>query len=228
MLDVTTLNENNKAHIRGILLTPFVWSHNVKGEDFYNATVKVERLSGQIDEIPIQISDRAVNLEDPSWDDAVVDIYGDFRSYNSHEPNSEKRRLILSLFVTSIRNLSAENSDEDATTTYTDRYKSINNIYLNGYLCKPPVYRKTPLGREICDLLLAVNRRYGKTDYVPCVCWGRDARFASGLAIGDNVIVDGRIQSRPYYKRISPEKLESRIAYEVSASTITLVDDPNK
>ena len=222
MLEVTMLNKNNKAHLRGLLITPFVWSHNVKGEDFYTASVQVERLSGTYDTIPIQISDREVDLDDTAWNNAVVDVYGDFRSYNSHVDNGQKRRLILFLFVSHITNLSKE--DDESSPTYVDPYRSVNSIYMNGFLCKPPVYRKTPMGRELCDLLVAVNRRYSKTDYIPTICWGRDARFAADLSVGDNVIINGRIQSRPYYKRDEKGELESRVAYEVSAGTITLGD----
>ncbi len=137
---------------------------------------------------------------------------GQFRSYNRHE--EKKNRLILSVFVREI-----EFIDELEESSKT------NQIYLDGYICKEPVYRKTPLGREIADVLLAVNRPYGKSDYIPCICWGRNARFAGGFSVGDRCEIWGRIQSREYMKKISEDQLEKRIAYEVSVSKLELIEE---
>ena len=136
-----------------------------------------------------------------------------FRSYNRHE--EQKNRLVLSVFV---REISFMEEEPDGTKT--------NSIWLDGYICKEPIYRKTPLGREIADLLLAVNRPYGKSDYIPCICWGRNARYASGFEVGEHVQLLGRIQSREYVKRISDTETEKRVAYEVSVSKLekTLID----
>lgn len=139
-------------------------------------------------------------------------VSGQFRSYNRHE--EQKNRLVLSVFV---REVEFVEEEMDGAKT--------NSILLDGYICKAPVYRKTPLGREIADLLLAVNRPYGKSDYIPCICWGRNARYASGFEVGAHVQVLGRIQSREYIKKISEIETEKRIAYEVSVSKLEYMED---
>ncbi len=139
-------------------------------------------------------------------------VNGQFRSYNRHE--ERKNKLVLSVFAREI-----EFVDEIGESTKS------NQIYLDGYICKEPVYRKTPLGREIADLLLAVNRPYGKSDYIPCICWGRNARFASNFEVGARCAVWGRIQSREYMKKLSDEQLEKRVAYEVSVSKLELMEE---
>ena len=140
-----------------------------------------------------------------------IHVIGQFRSYNRHE--EKRNRLVLSVFAREISFV--EEEDESMKT---------NQIFLDGYICKPPVYRKTPLGREIADLLLAVNRPYGKSDYIPCICWGRNARFASAFQVGGHVMIWGRIQSREYIKRLSEEESEKRVAYEVSVSKLEYVE----
>ena len=140
---------------------------------------------------------------------SLVIINGQFRSYNRHE--EKKNKLVLSVFAREI-----EFVDEISENART------NQIFLDGYICKEPVYRKTPLGREIADLLLAVNRPYGKSDYIPCICWGRNARYAANFQVGERCLVWGRIQSREYMKRISDENMEKRVAYEVSVSKLEL------
>ena len=136
---------------------------------------------------------------------------GQFRSYNRHE--EKKNRLVLSVFA---RELSFVEEEDDSVKS--------NQIYLDGYICKPPVYRKTPLGREIADLLIAVNRSYGKSDYIPSICWGRNARYASGFEVGSHVQIWGRIQSREYVKKLNEFETEKRIAYEVSVSKIDYIE----
>ena len=168
--------------------------------------VSVERLSDSIDIIPLMVSERLLDVNG-DYKGMYIVVNGQFRSYNRHE--EKKNRLVLSVFVREM-----EFVDE-----IPEGEKS-NQIFLDGYICKNPIYRKTPLGREIADLLIAVNRSYGKSDYIPCICWGRNARFASGFEIGGHVQVYGRIQSREYVKKLSETEVEHRIAYEVSVSKI--------
>ena len=137
-----------------------------------------------------------------------------FRSYNRHEEN--RNRLVLSVFVREIEFISDDEKEREQSKT--------NQIFLDGFICKAPVYRKTPLGREIADLLLAVNRPYGKSDYIPCICWGRNARFASSFEVGGHIQIWGRIQSREYQKKIGEDQTEKRVAYEVSVSKIECVE----
>ena len=204
--------ENNQVPIMGKVATEFSFSHEVFGEGFYMVEVEVKRLSNSEDRIPLMISERLIDVTQDYTGEYIM-VHGQFRSYNRHE--EQKNRLVLSVFV---REISFMEEEPDGTKT--------NSIWLDGYICKEPIYRKTPLGREIADLLLAVNRPYGKSDYIPCICWGRNARYASGFEVGEHVQLLGRIQSREYVKRISDTETEKRIAYEVSVSKLekTLID----
>lgn len=204
--------ENNQVTIMGKVATEFSFSHEVFGEGFYMVEVEVKRLSNSEDHIPLMISERLIDVTQDYTGEYIM-VHGQFRSYNRHE--EQKNRLVLSVFV---REISFMEEEPDGTKT--------NSIWLDGYICKEPIYRKTPLGREIADLLLAVNRPYGKSDYIPCICWGRNARYASGFEVGEHVQLLGRIQSREYVKRISDTETEKRIAYEVSVSKLekTLID----
>ena len=202
--------ENNQVEIMGRIASEFVFSHQVFGEGFYLVDVLVKRLSDSEDCIPVMISERLVDITQ-DYIGEYIHVMGQFRSYNRHE--EKKNRLVLSVFAREISFV--EEEDETMKT---------NQIYLDGYICKPPVYRKTPLGREIADLLLAVNRPYGKSDYIPCICWGRNARYASAFQVGGHVMIWGRIQSREYIKRLSEEESEKRVAYEVSVSKLEYVD----
>lgn len=170
--------------------------------------LRVQRLSESYDEIPVMVSERLVDVNE-DFRGKNVCVNGQFRSYNRHEEH--KNRLVLSVFAREITFL--EELEESAKT---------NQIYLDGYICKEPVYRKTPLGREIADVLLAVNRPYGKSDYIPCICWGRNARFASNFTVGEKCVIWGRIQSREYMKKIEEEKVEKRVAFEVSVSKMEI------
>ena len=198
--------ENNQAVIMGEIVSGFTYSHDVFGEGFYMVDIRVQRLSDCVDIIPIMISERLVDVKQ-DYRGAYVQIMGQFRSYNRHE--EKKNRLVLSVFAREIE--FTEELSEGSKT---------NQIFLDGYICKNPVYRKTPLGREIADLLIAVNRPYGKSDYIPCICWGRNARFASEFEVGGHIQIWGRIQSREYMKKISEEESEKRVAYEVSVSKL--------
>ena len=204
--------ENNQVTIMGKVATEFSFSHEVFGEGFYMVEVEVKRLSNSEDRIPLMISERLIDVTQDYTGEYIM-VHGQFRSYNRHE--EQKNRLVLSVFV---REISFMEEEPDGTKT--------NSIWLDGYICKEPIYRKTPLGREIADLLLAVNRPYGKSDYIPCICWGRNARYASGFEVGEHVQLLGRIQSREYVKRISDTETERRVAYEVSVSKLekTLID----
>ncbi len=201
--------ENNQVVIMGEIVSDFTYSHEIFGEGFYMVDVSVERLSDSIDIIPLMVSERLLDVNG-DYKGMYIVVNGQFRSYNRHE--ERKNKLVLSVFAREI-----EFVDEIGENTKS------NQIFLDGYICKEPIYRKTPLGREIADLLLAVNRPYGKSDYIPCICWGRNARFASNFEVGARCAIWGRIQSREYMKKISEEQLEKRIAYEVSVSKLELI-----
>ncbi len=203
--------ENNQVTIIGEVASEFTFSHEVFGEGFYMVDVLVKRLSSSDDRIPLMISERLIDVEQDYTGEYIM-ATGQFRSYNQHD--EQKNRLVLSVFV---REVSFVEEEVDGAKT--------NTILLDGYICKKPIYRKTPLGREIADLLLAVNRPYGKSDYIPCICWGRNARFASGFEVGEHVQILGRIQSREYVKKVSEFETEKRIAYEVSVSKLECVLD---
>lgn len=193
---------NNYAVAVGELQSEFSYSHESYGECFYSFTLKIPRLSDSADIINITASERILCDEDYSVGDRLR-ITGQFRSYNNYTDTGN--RLILTLFAKTIERAECE--------------KFLNEIELNGFLCKPPVYRTTPFGREITDLLLAVNRTHNKSDYIPCIAWGRNAKFAQKLNVGDNIIVSGRMQSREYQKKIDDETI-TKTAYEISVSKI--------
>jgi single-stranded DNA-binding protein len=202
--------ENNQVSIVGEIISDFQYSHEVYGEGFYMVEVAVSRLSNFSDYIPLMISERLIDTSQ-SYIGQKVYVTGQFRSYNRHE--ELKNRLVLSVFVREIEFIEEE----------TEEMKS-NQILLDGYICKDPIYRKTPLGREIADLLVAVNRSYGKSDYIPCICWGGNARFAARFEVGVHVQIWGRIQSREYVKRLNEDEVEKRTAYEVSVSKIEYME----
>ena len=190
----------------GEIVSDFSYSHEIYGEGFYMVDISVDRLSDSTDIIPVMVSERLLDVNE-DYKGMKICITGQFRSYNRHE--ERKNRLVLSVFAREIEFV--EDIGENAKT---------NQIFLDGYICKAPIYRKTPLGREIADLLLAVNRPYGKSDYIPCIAWGRNARFASGFEVGSRVKVWGRVQSREYTKKLSETECEKRVAYEVSVSKL--------
>lgn len=202
--------DNNQVTIVGTVDSEFTYSHEVFGEGFYMLEVVVSRLSHMEDRIPLMVSERLVDVKE-SCMGKIVEVHGQFRSYNKHEEG--RNRLILSVFVREFLFVG-----EEGTLTRP------NSIYLDGYICKPPVYRMTPLGREIADLLMAVNRPYGKSDYLPCICWGRNARFAGKFEVGTHIHLWGRIQSRTYQKRLEDDVVEKRTAYEISVNKIECVE----
>lgn len=202
--------ENNQVSIIGEIVSAFQFSHEVFGEGFYMVDVQVKRLSNSEDIIPLMISERLIDVTQ-DYSNEYIQVSGQFRSYNRHD--EKKNKLVLSVFVREL-----EFVEEEVEST------KINQVGLDGYICKPPVYRKTPLGREIADLLVAVNRPYGKSDYIPCICWGRNARFASSFEVGGHVKVLGRIQSREYVKKLNDIETEKRVAYEVSVSKLEYIE----
>lgn len=201
--------ENNQVTVMGEIVSDFSFSHEIFGEGFYMVDVQVQRLSECYDIIPVMVSERLLDVS-ASYVGMLICVNGQFRSYNRHE--ERKNRLVLSVFARELEFL--DQMEENSKT---------NQIYLDGFICKEPVYRKTPLGREIADVLLAVNRPYGKSDYIPCICWGRNARYASNFKVGERCAVWGRIQSREYMKKLDEENVERRVAFEVSVSKLELM-----
>ena len=206
-----TLN-NNQVVVAGEITSEFTFSHEIFGEGFYMVDLMVSRLSDAYDVIPLMVSDRLFDVNESHIGEKIM-AKGQFRSYNKHEET--KNRLILSVFVREIEQIDDEEAEEE---------NKPNQIYLDGYICKAPVYRMTQLGREIADVLLAVNRAYGKSDYIPCICWGRNARFAGKLQVGEHVAIWGRIQSREYQKRVDGDQVVSKVAYEVSVSKMECLE----
>ena len=195
--------KNNVAHISGKVSEEPKFSHLILGEGFYDLKIEVPRLSMECDTIPVTISERLIdNIK--VGDDLSID--GEFRSYNKLD--NGKSKLILTLFAKELTDFDSE--------------KNSNSIELTGYICKEPIYRTTPFGREICDCLIAVNRAYNKSDYIPCIAWGRNARFVKSLGVGEKINLTGRIQSRKYQKRLDEDKVEDRVAYEISISSVSL------
>ena len=207
---MTTELQNNQAAVTGEIESEFVLNHEIYAEKFYTCTLRIPRLSGAYDNVRVMISERLIMDGEYNVGD-IVEVTGQFRSYNSYENGDN--RLLLTVFAKDIRHADA------------DETKNPNSLYLNGYICKPPIYRTTPFGREITDLLIAVNRNYNKSDYIPIIAWGRNARFAKNLKVGDNVKIWGRIQSRTYQKRLSEDEIVTKTAYEVSINRMELVED---
>lgn len=201
--------DNNKVSICGEIVSGFTYSHDVFGECFYLFDLKVNRLSETADVIPVMVSERLIDVEEDMYGQ-YVEIKGQFRSFNKHDGGRSK--LILTVFAREIELIDGI-------------YCMDNSILIDGYICKKPIYRKTPLGREIADVLLAVNRPYGKSDYIPCILWGRNARYIADFEPGEHIKVWGRIQSREYQKRISDDEFEKRVAYEVSVGKVEEVTE---
>lgn len=201
---------NNNITLAGVVEREPEYSHEVLGEGFYVFMLKCSRTSGNKDTLPVMISDRLTDIKEIKVGQ-VVTVSGQIRSFNRHI-DDVKSKLILSVFA---RELETELSFEE----------DINTVILDGFVCKPPIYRCTPKGREIADILVAVNRPYGKSDYIPCIAWGRNARFAGGLEVGEHIQIQGRFQSREYAKKISDNEIETRVAYEVSVSRIDYAEE---
>ena len=197
----------NYLHLSGILTEAPVYGHEVFGEKFYYATLSVPRLSGAEDLLPITLSERL--MEGASLEVGTpLCLEGQLRSYN--KVIEGVGRLLITGFAQRLLD--------------PDTEENPNQVQLTGALCKLPSYRTTPFGREIADLMLAVNRAYGKSDYIPCITWGRTARFASHLKVGDKVTILGRFQSRAYQKQLADGTIIGKTAYEVSVSRLTMAE----
>lgn len=204
--------EDNEAYVVGVVCGYLSYSHDVYGERFYRFMLRSDRLSQNSDLICVTISEKM--LTDISIDIGMhLAVFGQFRSYNNYTGVGNK--LVLTLFAKDVT--LAEEADEP-----------INEIYLNGYVCKPIVYRVTPFGREIADILLAVNRAFNKSDYIPCIAWGRNARFVKHLDVGQNIKIWGRMQSREYQKKISESEAVTKTAYEVSINRLEIGDEGSR
>lgn len=200
--------QNNSVTLSGTIVTNPQFSHELYGEKFFEIMLCVKRLSSASDLLPVCFSERLAPMDYFEIGKEIT-VLGQFRSYNKLVDNHSK--LMLCVFVKEVSSL---NNDVNP-----------NLIELSGYICKPPVFRTTPFGREICDLLLAVNRAYNKSDYVPCIAWGRNARFVSGLPVGEAISISGRVQSRQYQKKLSETEVQTKTAYEVSVSKVALGSD---
>lgn len=213
----TNYSENNQLVLVGKVTSDKTFSHEIYGEKFYIFDLSVPRLSGNADIIPITISERLLLEEDLSIGKNII-IEGQFRSYNSYE--NERNKLILTVFAKEIK---FAEEQEEAFKPSKDNVS--NEVTLIGYICKKPIYRKTPFGREIADLLLAVNRAYNKSDYIPCIAWGRNARFCENVPVGTQVKIVGRVQSRQYEKKYEDGTSEVKVAYEVSIASLEVIDE---
>jgi len=216
----TNYLENNYLTLVGKVTGEKRFSHEIYGESFYVFNLSIPRLSGNSDIIPITVSERLIK-EDTLMEGKKLLVKGQFRSYNSYE--NEKNRLILTVFAKDIVEVEENNEEEENEMVRKDTIT--NEVVLVGYICKKPIYRQTPFGREISDLLLAVNRAYNKSDYIPCIAWGRNARFCQNLEVGTEVKVVGRVQSRNYEKKHEDGTVETRVAYEVSVGSLEVIDE---
>ena len=215
----TNYSDNNHIVLVGKVTSDKRFSHEIYGEKFYIFDLAVPRLSGNADIIPITVSERLLSINELKIDSKII-VEGQFRSYNSYE--NERNRLVLTVFAKDIKFV--ENQEEEIEVS-----KDVvsNEVILNGYICKKPIYRQTPFGREISDLLLAVNRAYNKSDYIPCIAWGRNARFCENIPVGTEVKIVGRVQSRTYEKKYDDGRVETKVAYEVSVSSLEVVNQDN-
>lgn len=205
-----TLNLSNVVKIGGIVVKDVEFSHEIYDEKFYKFYVEVERLSQLKDILPIIVSERVTEIDNIKVGDAVM-IDGQIRSYN--EMNEVRSKLILSIFAKELQILTKE------------EVSKINDITLEGFICKKPIYRKTPLGREISDMLIAVNRSYKKSDYIPCILWGRNAKYSETLEVGTKVRLSGRVQAREYEKKQEDGTVKKQVAYEISVSKFGITEE---
>ena len=212
----TNYEDNNHLTLVGRVTSDKRFSHEIYGEKFYIFNLSVPRLSGNADVIPVTISERLLTTQDV-FIGAKLQIDGQFRSYNSYA--NEKNKLILTVFVKDVQFLEENQEEEEVRRDIVS-----NEVVLDGFICKKPIYRKTPFGREISDILLAVNRAYNKSDYIPCIAWGRNARFCENVAVGTEVRIIGRVQSREYEKKHEDGTTEKKVAYEVSVASLEVAN----
>lgn len=208
--------DTNIVKLVGKVASERIFSHEMYGEGFYNLDLEVPRLSESVDLLPVTISERLIVNMDLTIGQYII-LEGQLRSYNRYVDNSN--RLVLTIFAKDIYL-----PDEDELTEFL---RKPNEIYLDGYICKKPIYRTTPFGREITDILVAVNRSYNKSDYIPCIAWGRNARFCEKMLVGDHIKLWGRIQSREYQKKLPTGEIEKKVAFEVSVSKLEYIENDN-
>ena len=216
----TNYLENNYLTLVGKVTGEKKFSHEIYGERFYVFNLEIERLSGNADIIPITVSERLVTDEMLTQGKNLL-VKGQFRSYNSYD--NEKNRLILTVFAKDVIEVEEPNQEEE--NEFVKKDMVTNEVVLVGFICKNPIYRQTPFGREIADILLAVNRAYNKSDYIPTIAWGRNARFCQNLEVGTKVRIVGRVQSRMYEKKFEDGSVETRVAYEVSVGSLEVVEE---
>ncbi len=212
----TNYSDNNHIILVGKVTSDKKFSHEIYGEKFYIFNLSVPRLSGNADIIPITISERLLELEDLEMNKKII-VEGQFRSYNSYE--NDRNRLVLTVFAKEVRFVENQEEEIEVSKDFIS-----NEVILNGFICKKPIYRQTPFGREISDILLAVNRAYNKSDYIPCIAWGRNARFCENIPVGTEVKIIGRVQSRTYEKKYDDGRVENKVAYEVSVASLEIVN----
>ena len=218
----TNYSDNNHLILMGKVTSEKKFSHEIYGESFYIFNMEIPRLSDTADIIPVTVSERLITDEKLKIGNKVL-IKGQFRSYNSYE--NEKNKLILTVFA---KDIFFEDEIESEILSEENKEPTSNEVVLSGYICKKPIYRQTPFGREISDLLLAVNRAYNKSDYIPCIAWGRNARFCQNIEVGTEVKVIGRVQSRTYEKKFEDGTVETRTAYEVSIGSLEVINEKDK
>lgn len=212
----TNYSDNNHIILVGKVTSDKKFSHEIYGEKFYIFNLSVPRLSGNADIIPITISERLLELEDLEMNKKII-VEGQFRSYNSYE--NDRNRLVLTVFAKEVKFVENQEEEIEVSKDFIS-----NEVILNGFICKKPIYRQTPFGREIADILLAVNRAYSKSDYIPCIAWGRTARFCENMEVGTEVKLVGRVQSRQYEKKHEDGTVENKVAYEVSVGSLEVVN----
>jgi hypothetical protein len=219
-------NSNNYIDIGGRICSDFSFSHEIYSEGFYRFDIEAQRLSGSADILPVTVSERIIDMGGLRGDahraamepGTYVRINGQIRSYNNYVEADRRNKLVLTIFARDI--VPVAELGQSGEIQSEPQGTQPNDVFLNGYLCKPPVYRTTPFGREIADMLVAVNRSYNKSDYIPCIAWGRNARFAGKLLVGENIRIHGRMQSRTYQKKQDDGNVLEKIAYEVSVAKI--------
>lgn len=209
MISQEFYNENNAVYLCGIVNSEPTYSHEFYGEKFYDFFLKVPRLSEYCDILPITVSERIMNEVNLQIGETIA-LDGQLRSFNKLV--EDHSHLMLTVFVKNFK---------------TPVKGNPNIIELKGYICKQPIYRTTPYNREICDLLIAVNRAYNKSDYIPCIAWGRNARFLKDANIGQKINLSGRVQSREYNKRIGENDFVKKTAYEISINKVLFENSTN-
>ncbi len=219
---ITNYSDNNHLILAGKITSEKRFSHEIYGESFYIFDIEVPRLSGATDIIPVTISERLVSTDELTIGRKVM-IEGQFRSYNSYQ--NEKNKLVLTVFVKELQFIQDSEIKTDEEEKQELKEGSSNEVTLIGFICKTPIYRQTPFGREISDILIAVNRAYNKSDYIPAIAWGRNARFCKNIEVGTKVKIIGRVQSRQYEKKYEDGIVEQKIAYEVSVASLELINE---